>query len=124
MKILVVDDDPMAGEITGAILEELGHEVVMAENGSEAAGRLDADPEIELIVSDMNMPAVSGIDLFRKVREEGNVVPFILLTGDDPQAMLAREPLLDACLLKDYTIEESLPVLIGQVLAQHGRLHG
>jgi CheY-like chemotaxis protein len=120
MKILVVDDDAMAGEMTGAVLEELGHEVVMAEDGDEATEKLDAHPEIGLIVSDMNMPTMSGIDLFRKVREQGGALPFVLLTGDDPRAMLVREPRLDACLPKDYTIEESLPAIITQVLARHG----
>ena len=43
MRILVVDDDPMAGELTGAILEGLGHEVVLAEDGVDALEKLDAD---------------------------------------------------------------------------------
>ena len=37
MRILVVDDDAMAGELTGAVLEELGHEVVLSEDGVDAA---------------------------------------------------------------------------------------
>lgn len=119
MKILVVDDDAMAGEMTGAVLEGMGHEVVLAEDGVDAAGKLDAD--IGMVVSDMNMPMVSGIDLFRELREQGSTLPFILLTGDEPDGLLAQEPRLDACLIKDFTLEESLPAVVAEVLARHGK---
>jgi CheY-like chemotaxis protein len=118
MKILVVDDDAMAGEMTGAVLEGLEHEVILAEDGMDGIEKLNENPDIELIISDMNMPMVSGIDLFRELREQGNTLPFILLTGDEPKALLAQEPGLDACLLKDFSIEDSLPQLIAEVMAK------
>lgn len=118
MRILVVDDDPLAGEMTGAVLEGEGHEVILAENGIDAAELLNANPGIEFIVSDMNMPMVSGIDLFRELRDQGVTLPFILLTGDDPVQLQAQEPRLDACLLKDFSIDESLPRLLAAVLAR------
>ncbi len=121
MKILVVDDDSMAGEMTGAVLEELGHEVVLAEDGVDAAGKLNAHGDIEMVISDMNMPMVSGIDLFRELHEQGSTLPFILLTGDEPEPLLAQEPRLDACLLKDFTLEESLPRVLNEVLVRHGK---
>lgn len=113
MRILVVDDDPLAGEMTAAVLEEAGHEVVLADGGVSAGEKLDG---IDLVVSDMNMPLVSGIELFRMMREAGLDTPFVLLSGEDPATLLAREPGLDACLAKDFTIEESLPAAIGEVL--------
>ncbi len=119
MKILVVDDDAMAGELTGAVLEGIGHEVVLAEDGIEAADKLNANPDIEMVISDMNMPMISGIDLFRELREQGNTLPFILLTGDEPAGLLLKEPRLDGCLLKDFTLEESLPELMNSVLKRY-----
>lgn len=121
MKILVVDDDALAGEMTAAVLEALGHEAVLAENGIDAAERLEADSAIALVVSDMNMPLLSGIDLFRELRAQGSTLPFILLTGDEPEGLLAQEPRLDACLTKDFTLEERLPALLAEVLARHGK---
>ncbi len=121
MKILVVDDDALAGEMTAAVLEGLGHEVLLADNGIEAAERINADGAIALVVSDMNMPLVSGIDLFRELRTQGSTLPFILLTGDEPEGLLAQEPRLDACLAKDFTLEETLPALLADVLARHGK---
>lgn len=121
MKILVVDDDAMAGEMTGAVLEEMGHEVVLSEDGIDAADKLNADAGIEMVISDMNMPLVSGIDLFRELREQGSTLPFILLTGDEPNGLLKQEPRLDACLLKDFTLEESLPQVVHNVLTRYGK---
>lgn len=119
MRILVVDDDAMAGEMTGAVLEGMGHEVVLAEDGVDAASKLNADGGIEMIISDMNMPMVSGIDLFRELREQGSTLPFILLTGDEPAGLLQQEPKLDACLLKDFSLEETLAETMAAVLARH-----
>jgi len=121
MRILVVDDDAMAGEMTGAVLEDLGHEVILAEDGVDALNKLSTDELIELIISDMNMPMVSGIDLFRELREQGNTLPFILLTGDEPQGLLAQEPRLDACLLKDFDIGETLALALTDILQRQSR---
>jgi len=119
MRILVVDDDAMAGEMTGAVLEDLGHEVILSEDGIDAAGKLNADSGIELVICDMNMPMVSGIDLFREMREQGSHTPFILLTGDEAEGLLRQEPRLDACLLKDFGLGETLPQVIADVLARY-----
>lgn len=118
MNILVVDDDPLAAAMVAAVLEALGHTVLQAENAIEAAEQLNAHSDIALVVSDMNMPMVSGIDLFRELRAQGNLMPFILLTGDAPEGLLAQEPRLDACLTKDFSLDEALPQVIAQVLAQ------
>jgi CheY-like chemotaxis protein len=115
MKILVVDDDGLAAEMTGAILEALGHEIVISENGIDALERLGSDPGISLVISDLNMPFVSGIDLFNSLREQGNRTPFILLSGNDPGQALKLAPTLDACLLKDSSLEEVLPGIIARI---------
>jgi len=117
MKILVVDDDPLAAAMIAAVLEDLGHTALLAENAIEAAEQLNADSAIALVISDMHMPMVSGIDLFRELRAQGNTLPFILLTGDSPEGLLAQEPRLDACLVKDGSLDEHLPPVVAQVLA-------
>ena len=119
MKILLVDDDPMAAAMSAAILEDLGHDILLAEDDMDAIEQINAHPDLHLIVSDMHMPLVSGIDLFRELREQGNMLPFILLTGDEPAPLLAQEPRLDGCLTKDFSLQESLPALIAQVLQSH-----
>ncbi|OQX15206.1 MAG: response regulator [Desulfobulbaceae bacterium A2] len=121
MRILVVDDDTIAGEMTVAVLEELGHEAILAGDGVDAVGRINTDDGLEMIISDMNMPLVSGIDLFHALREQGCTLPFILLTGDEPEALLALEPRIDACLTKDFSLGEVLPQVLNEVLARHDR---
>lgn len=121
MQILVVDDDTLACEMTAAIVESLGHDVLQAENAVEAMEKLAAMPDIALVISDMNMPLLSGIELFRELREQGAELPFILLTGDNPENLLTEEPTLDGCISKDYTIEETLPQMIADVMARYRR---
>lgn len=116
MKILVVDDDEMACEMTSAILEDAGHVVLMANDAMDAVHQFDGDNTIEMIVSDMNMPLISGIDLFRQLRDQGRNLPFVLLTGDATEALLAEEPRLDACLLKDFDLEQTLATEIAAVM--------
>lgn len=120
MRILVVDDDALAGEMTQAVLEDIGYDCLFVENGVEALETLATDSAIGMVISDLNMPLLSGIDLFREMRGQGLMLPFILLTGDDPKVATSEEPNLDACLLKDFSIEESLPAIINQVLQHHG----
>lgn len=118
MRILVVDDDALAGEMTAAILEEQGHEVIVAEDGVDAICKLNADGLIGMIISDLSMPMVSGIELFRELREQNCTLPFILLTGDESAGLLTQEPRLDACLLKDFNLEVALPQVMAEVLAR------
>ena len=117
MQILVVDDDLLAGEMTTAVLEDLGYKVFQAENAVEAMEVLNQQPDIELIVSDLNMPMISGIELYRELKEQGSKLPFILLTGDEPEKILAEEPGLDACVMKDFSMQESLPAAIRTVMS-------
>jgi CheY-like chemotaxis protein len=120
MQILVVDDDPLACEMTAAVVESAGYEVLMAENGVEAMEKLAAVPGIGMVISDMNMPLVTGIELFREMRSQGMNLPFILLTGDNPDGLLKAEPTLDGCMIKDFSMEEILPQMIDAVLVRYG----
>lgn len=117
MRILVVDDDGLAATMTAAVVEAAGHEALLAENAVEALEKLSENADVSLVVSDMNMPLVNGIELFRTLREQGIAVPFLLLTGDDPAAILAREPALDGVLRKDEDIETTLIEAIGGIRA-------
>ncbi len=116
MHILVVDDDPLAGEMTAALLESQGHEPLLANDAMEAVEHLDAHSDIKLIVSDMHMPLVSGLALLAMLREQDNHLPFILLTGDTPDAAIRQTPGLDACLCKDAELACNLEAAVKQAL--------
>jgi CheY-like chemotaxis protein len=119
MRVLVVDDDPFSREMTVAVLEDLGYNCQLAENGVEAMEILAGEGSCDLVISDMNMPLINGIDLFRELRSQGCALPFILLTGDDPEGLRTEEPKLDACLFKDFSLEEILPQVINEVLSRY-----
>jgi len=112
MRILIVDDDPLAGELAAAVLEDAGHDCVLAEHGIAALELLATDTAIGLIVSDMNMPLISGLELFREHCAQGRALPFILLTGDDPEPLHAQAPGLAGVLMKDAALEDRLPALV------------
>ncbi|MBF0562180.1 MAG: response regulator [Alphaproteobacteria bacterium] len=117
MRILVVDDDPLAAELTAAILEDAGHDVVFVENAMEALGALKADSGFEVVISDMNMPLIDGLELFSTLRDQGIELPFILLTGDDPQPLRLREPRLGVCIVKDMDLITKLPAELAAAFA-------
>lgn len=116
MTILVVDDDLLAADMTSAILEASGYQTLIAENAIEGMELLNQHSDILLVVSDLNMPLVSGVDFFHELRAQGNQLPFVLLTGDHAGSLLESAPDLDACLTKDFDLTDRLPRVVGKLL--------
>ena len=115
--ILVVDDDEFTAELTGMILDAAGYTVVIAEGGMDALEKMAADPTIRMVVSDMNMPFIDGIQLFAELREQGYKQPFILLTGEDAAPLRLAHPALDAVMTKDEQLQDMLPETVASFLA-------
>jgi len=78
--VLIVDDDRATVDNLGAVLTESGYEVLGAHDGAEAIGRLESEP-VEVVVSDIRMGAVGGIDLLEHTIGRHPEVPVILVTG-------------------------------------------
>lgn len=70
MKILVVDDDKEIVELLDIYIKNEGYEPVSAFNGKEALTKLHTDPEIGLMILDVMMPEMSGIEVVREVRRD------------------------------------------------------
>ena len=121
MKILVVDDDEFSGDMIAAVLADNGYQTVSVDGGLAALDVVAGDPCVAAVVSDMNMPVVSGLDLFSALRERGCDLPFILLSGTDPDALRRREPLLAYCIAKDGDLEAHLPQTLARALAARAR---
>ena len=66
--ILVVDDEPHIGRIIKTRLEEGPFDVTVVENGTSALAALEADVQIKLVVLDLMLPGMSGIDVLRAMR--------------------------------------------------------
>ncbi|HSP31540.1 MAG TPA: response regulator [Halomonas sp.] len=118
MHILVVDDDPLAGEMTAALLEAQGHSTLLANDAMEAVDQLDTHSDIGRMVSDMHLPFISGLALLDMLREQNNSLPFILLTGDTPDEAMRQTPSLNACLCKDAELMFTLAQAVNQALGK------
>ncbi len=83
LTVLLVEDDGFALKLAQSVLKNLGvGHVVLARDGAEAIRILDSKAtQADLIISDWNMPNVTGLDLLRHVRRTWHNMPFIMLTG-------------------------------------------
>jgi two-component system chemotaxis response regulator CheY len=84
MKVLVVDDFSTMRRIVKNILRQLGFEnIVEADDGETAVGKLESE-RIDFIISDWNMPKMSGLELLKWVRshDEFKDLPFLMVTAE------------------------------------------
>lgn len=83
VKILVVDDEEVAAQSLSEFLEDMGHLVYTAFNGQEAINIFDSDPA-DMVITDIRMPVMNGIELIRQLRERNVEIPIIAMTGHSP----------------------------------------
>jgi two-component system response regulator MprA len=81
VKILVVDDERAVRESLRRALELEGYEIELAEDGSQALERLEAEREPDAVVLDVLMPGVDGLEVSRTLRRKGSRVPILMLTA-------------------------------------------
>lgn len=84
MKILVVDDDKEIVELLSIYLKNEGYEPIAAYSGKEAITKLTTTPDIALMILDVMMPNMSGIEVIKEVRKDSDI-PIIIVsakTGD------------------------------------------
>jgi len=79
-RILVIDDEDVIRALVMEILETGGHEVTGAESAENALALLE-DTEFDLVVSDVIMPGLSGLELLEAVRSRRASLPVVLVTG-------------------------------------------
>lgn len=78
--ILVVDDDELVARTIQNHLEASAHLVVVAHNGGKGLAELKARP-FDLVISDILMPQVDGIEFIREIRRRGYEIPILAITG-------------------------------------------
>jgi CheY-like chemotaxis protein len=80
-QILVVDDEPSVRETLGLLLMSVGYDVAMAENGVSAVAQLNRTLP-DLIVTDLNMPQMSGMELISHVSSRYPSISIVAMSGD------------------------------------------
>ena len=77
---MIIDDEKLQLTLRTALLESRGHEVVALQDGKEAIETF-LRQSIDLVISDLLMPTITGLDLARQLKSHNPSVPIILLTG-------------------------------------------
>ena len=78
--ILLVDDEADIREVLNISLSDIGYEVLTAENGANALN-IFKNTDIPVVITDIKMPGIDGIELLRKIKRENPDTEVIMLTG-------------------------------------------
>jgi len=121
MRILVVDDDQAVREALRRALAMQGYDVELAGDGEEGLLKLRSNPNaIDLLIVDILMPRLDGLEVTRRLRADGSQLPILMLTARDQVAdrVAGLEAGADDYLVKPFALEE----LVARVRALLRRL--
>lgn len=77
-RILIIDDDAAVRTTVRVLLERAGYEITEAGDGREGSRMLDG---VDLVITDLLMPEVDGVDLLGMIRRDGRTLPVIAMSG-------------------------------------------
>ncbi len=120
--ILVAEDDDSNYALMEIILEQQGYDILHAKNGKEAVDLCRSNPDIHLVLMDIKMPVMNGLDATRHIREIRSDLPVVAVTaylrsGDEH---LIRDAGCEECCQKPFT-KEKLLTLVGKYIAKTAR---
>jgi len=81
MKVLIVDDEEVLRDVLETVLRREGFDVILAASGEEALSVLDGDADVDLVILDVMLPGISGIDTLRAIRISNPQWPVIVITA-------------------------------------------
>ena len=118
--ILVVDDEPSIGEVVSIYLQRAGYQVIVARDGQAALEALDRQPP-DLVVLDLMLPKVDGLEIARRLRAQGDT-PIIMLTAkrEESDRITGLEMGADDYVVKPFSPQE----LVSRVKAVLRRTRG
>jgi two-component system chemotaxis response regulator CheY len=126
MKILIVDDCQTTRKLLGHYLKTRGYSVVFAENGLDALEKLGTDP-VNLIMTDLNMPYMDGMELIKTLRSDPawSEIPILMVTteNDEEEREKAFSSGANGYMVKPVTgdaIAQNIKAIIKQMFAQGG----
>ncbi len=115
-RILAVDDEPNMRRLLEISLRQAGYQALSAANGKEALEKLKEE-QVDLVVSDLHMPGMNGLELLKQMRSEGELMPFIMVTaqGEISTAVEAMKAGAADYILRPFDLEV-LEVAIAKAL--------
>lgn len=118
IRLLIVDDDSFVRELLSGILESYDYSVVTAVDGQDAYDKYVEDQDFSLIVSDLDMPVMTGLDMTKQLRASGFEVPILILTGNMDISIAIEAMKNGVCdyILKTEDIQESVVLAVANAL--------
>lgn len=117
LRLLLVDDAPEVLAVLAAGLRERGHTVVPASGGLEALGALAAEPDFDLLITDLSMPGIDGLRLIDEARRMHPGLPAVVVTGFVAEAEDGLEQATQSGPIVVLRKPVSTEVLCGQIAA-------
>ncbi len=120
--VLVVDDHDVTRQTIQRMLEAGGFTVVTASSGTEALDRLARQrDDIDIVLSDVTMPGMNGIDLSYKIREQYPTLPVAIVSGDVSELEKSIIGRFDVPFIKKPFHAESLFSAVREAMRSVGR---
>jgi two-component system OmpR family response regulator/two-component system phosphate regulon response regulator OmpR len=120
--LLVMEDDPMLGDSIAEILESDGFRVVLARNGEQGWAKLESGERPAVIVLDLMMPRVSGLDFRRRQLASAFAEIPVIVTTASPRNPDLRDPAFGdcPCLIKPFDVDALLAEITRKLSAPAG----
>jgi DNA-binding NtrC family response regulator len=120
-KILLVDDEQDFSQLMMFWLESKGYSVIIAMDG-EAAVEVLKKEKVDIVLTDLRMPKMDGVDLIKKIRESDKNMPIIVISAyvDDPKATEAIKYGISGIFCKHKDFQEGLSLLESALRAHKG----
>lgn len=112
-KVLIVDDSPVIRNQVAMLLGTAGFEIAQAADGVQGVQALDADPGIRMVIADVNMPRMNGLDMLIAMKAKHPKVPVLMLTTEGNPKLMQQAKASGAMgwLVKPFKSEQLLQVV-------------
>jgi len=118
-RILIVDDDPMVRKIATIVLQKFGYNVLDAPSGEQGLKCVVEHPEIELVLSDIIMPELSGPEMIDRILEMRPAMKVIFMSGYGADTLPPHQVKRFVVLEKPFTIPGLLDAVRGGLAHDH-----
>ena len=91
-KVLVVDDSQTVRQQVGLALRQAGYDIVEAIDGVDGSAKVDADSSIAIVICDVNMPRMNGLEMLEAIKRDGKhaALPVVMLTTEGHPQLIER----------------------------------
>src|SRR5262249_14499072 len=119
-KILIIDDDPSALEVTDFHLKSEGFEVVTTESGEEGA-RMAEQGQFDLVLTDLQLPDLDGLEIVKRLKESVPYLPIIMISGYGSDTKAREATRKGAFFFVEKPIKYDDLLLLIEKALEHGR---